>query len=520
MAIDYTRTLWGGPSAARCISDLLTAAVERDPEAIAVVDGDREFSYAALMTWAAEMASDLSAAGSVPADRVGIACPRGAEAVAALLAVTLSGRTYVPLDMAYPRRRLEHMLTDSGAGAVLHSGTGHGLGGDAVSVPVRRPAAGAPVGPIDRSWVAAHDPDLPVYIIYTSGSTGWPKGVVLPHSCLDNVAAWQAASSVTPDLRTAQFAPLNFDVSYQEIFGTLCAGGTLVVMPESLRRDSIGLLDWLVDHSIERLFLPYVALQMLAVAAGFGGPVDRLALREINVAGEPLVRTEEITAFFTAVPRCRLANHYGQSESAMVSYYVLPSDVTAWPLLPPVGVPLPGCELLMDVDDPVEGVGELLVAGAPLALGYLNQPELNARRYIDIRPTVHGHTRAFRTGDLVRFVDGTAQLLTRIDDDVKLRGVRICLAEVEAQLMALPGIAAAVVVVTGGGAAPKALRAAVRPKNPEALFDEQDVRRRLADCLPEVSVPISVTALDDMPRTPSGKADRDAVAELIAAAAL
>jgi acyl-coenzyme A synthetase/AMP-(fatty) acid ligase len=165
-----------------------------------------------------------------------------------------------------------------------------------------------------------------------------------------------------------------------------------------------------------------------------------------------------------------------------------------------------------------ESVGELLVAGTPLSLGYLGRPELNARRYIEIEETVHGNTRAFRTGDLVRFEEGRAWLLTRIDDDVKLRGVRISLAEIEAQLLAMREISAAVAVITGGNGTPRALRAAVTLKNTQIRLDDEAVRRKLAGVLPEVSVPLSVTVLESLPKTPSGKADRDAVAAAISAA--
>jgi amino acid adenylation domain-containing protein len=519
MTIDSACSLWGGPADPPCLITALAGVADRDRDVVAVVDGDITLTYGQLMRWAAHIAGELDRCGSQRGSRVGIACPRGAPAVAALVAVALSGRSYLPLDLEYPRARLEHMLRDSQAEVVLYAEEDPGLGDDLIRIPLVRAGDPARFGPADgdydRSWIAEHHPDLAVYVIYTSGSTGWPKGVALPHSCLDNVVEWQAAASIAPDLRTAQFAPLNFDVSFQEIFGTLGAGGTLVVMPEPLRRDSIGLLDWLVENEIERLFLPYVALQMLAVAGGFDGPVELLKLREINVAGEQLVRTDEIGSFFSRATGCRLVNHYGQSESAMVSFHVLPDSVRDWPTLPPIGIPLPGCELLIDLEEGSESVGELLVAGTPLSLGYLGRPELNARRYIEIEETAHGNTRAFRTGDLVRFEAGRVCLLNRIDDDVKLRGVRISLSEIEAQLLAMPEISAAVAVITGGNDTPRALRSAVVLKNPGSRLDEEAVRRKLAEVLPEVSVPLSVTVLESLPKTPSGKADRDAVAAAV-----
>jgi acyl-coenzyme A synthetase/AMP-(fatty) acid ligase len=238
---------------------------------------------------------------------------------------------------------------------------------------------------------------------------------------------------------------------------------------------------------------------------------------EINVAGEQLVCTEPIKRFFTRVRGCRLVNHYGQSESAMVTYHVLDRDPTRWPVLAPIGTPLPGCELLVDTghDNGTDGVGELLVAGLPVALGYLDQAALNAERYVELAATPHGHTRAFRTGDLVQVVGQGVQFVARTDNDVKLRGVRVNLAEVEAQLLTVPEIAAAVAVVTGGEGRPSCLRAAAVARDPNTRLDEEAILDHLRRTQPDVSVPLSVTQLDAAPRTPSGKLDRDRVAELV-----
>lgn len=525
MPIDYAATLWGGPAREGCLVDRIMTVAEQQPDRIAVVDDELEFTYGQLLGWAAQIADLLAAHGVDQGHRVAIACARGAAGVAALLAVVLSGNAYVPIDLEYPRRRLEYILSDSRVQVMLHTGASVDLTTDASPLRIPefdRARADERFGGVRRrDWLGQHDPDRPVYVIYTSGSTGWPKGVVLQHSCLDNVAAWQAASSRAPDMRTAQFAPLNFDVSFQEIFGTLYGGGALIVMPERLRRDAIQLLDWLAAEQIERLFLPYVALQMIAVAAQFGSPTSNLALMEVNVAGEQLVCTNDIREFFAGLPNCLLANHYGQSESAMVSWLPLGDTPAEWPMVPPIGRPLPGCELLVDVlDDDQTDAGELLVAGTPLAAGYLDRPELNTRRYINVGPTRYGHTRAFRTGDLVRVVDGYVQFLTRMDDDVKLRGIRINLSEVEAQLMAQPEIVAAVAVVLPIGTGPHALRAAVVPRDPGRPIAESELLRRLRETLPDVSIPVSVTVLGAMQRTPSGKLDRDAVANTIRYACL
>ncbi|WP_333771896.1 AMP-binding protein, partial [Streptomyces sp. IBSBF 2435] len=359
-------------------------------------------------------------------------------------------------------------------------------------------------------------PDRAVYTIYTSGSTGRPKGVSVTHRCLDAMVEWQAGHSPRGDLRTAQFAPLNFDVSFQEILGTLRGGGTVVIVPERLRREPAELLAWLAHQRIERLFVPFVALQMLAVAAVRlpGG----LCLREVNAAGEQMLCTPQIRALFARLPGCRLVNHYGQSESAMVTSHVLTGPPQDWPDLPPIGVPLPGCEVVV-APRPGDGpaTGELLVTGLPLSDGYHQRPELTARRYTGIAPTPRGHTRAFRTGDLVRVQDGRVHYLGRLDTEVKIRGLRVDPLEVDAHLLRRPGIDAAVTVAVTNPSGARSLRSAVVVDQGAAPPDEREVLHALAQVLPAAFVPLGLTVLPRLPRTPSGKIDRDAVTALVTA---
>ncbi|MCX4762826.1 AMP-binding protein [Streptomyces sp. NBC_01275] len=504
-------TLWGGSAEPECLLDGLARTVAERPDELALVDGATRLTYAELWAWVAELAATLTRHGIEPGSRVAVTGGRSARTVAALLAAVAVGATYVPLDASYPVNRLTFMLHDSGASLLLHDGPRPTIADEVATLAIEDPS-GAGAG--DFRPVACR-PDLPVYVIYTSGSTGLPKGVTIQHSCLDNMAAWQRTDSVRPDLRTAQFAPLNFDVCFQEILGTLCGGGTLVIVPETLRRDPFAFLTWLADHRIERLFLPYVALHMLAVAASAQDGDLGLSLREVNTAGEQLLCTPPIRALFEALPQARLGNHYGQSESAMVSSYVLPADPAAWPLLPPIGRPLPGCELLVNPTDPEDPTtGELLVAGAPVSLGYLGRPELNAERFITVDPTPQGHTKAFRTGDLVRVEDDLVYFLSRLDHDVKIRGIRVNLLEIEACLMQQPGVATAVCVALEPVPGSRQLRAAVT-LHPD-VTEPGDLRAALAELLPEASVPASVTILPGLPRTPSGKIDRDSVAESLA----
>lgn len=512
-------SLWGGPADPPCLLEALATTAVTRPDDVAILDAGRELTYRELIVWTRHIAAFLVDHEIHPGDRVAITGSRSAAIVAAMLATVYIGATYVPLDADYPVKRLEHMKTDSGAKMLLFAD--HEPAFTAGVRSLRIPPAPGRLSASTADGAAmpwqACQADLPVYIIYTSGSTGLPKGAVLPHRCIDNMAAWQRSHSVRPDLRTAQFTSLNFDVWFQEVLGTLCGGGTLVIMPEQLRGDAIALLDWLADNRIERLFLPYVALNMLTAAAAAADSLDDLSLREVNLGGEQLVCTPAVRDFFRRLPGCRLNVHYGQSESAMVTAHTLTGPPGGWPTLSPIGRPLPGCEVIVDPVDPDEPtVGELLVAGLPLSTGYLNQPGLNAARYIPVDPTRHGHNRAFRTGDLVRVEDDVIHYVGRADNEVKIRGIRVNPLEVDACLLAQPGVTEAVCVpikITEGS---RQLRAAVIVNGGEAAFDVDRAMAALTELLPRQAVPVSITVLPELPRTPSGKADRKAVAQALA----
>jgi amino acid adenylation domain-containing protein len=311
---------------------------------------------------------------------------------------------------------------------------------------------------LDSDWpaiaqysTANPDSDLTLdhlaYVIYTSGSTGKPKGVAMPHRPLVNLLLWQLQeSAVGAGAKTLQFTPISFDVSFQEIFSTLAAGGTLVLISEQTRRDPIDLLQLLNHAGIERLFLPYVALQHLAEAATRTA-IAPAQLREVITAGEQLRITSAIAHWFEQMPHCTLHNHYGPSESHVVTAFKLSGSPKDWATLPPIGHPIFQAEIhLLDADQrPVaDGVaGELYIGGVSLARGYLNRPDLTAERFIS-----HPQGRLYKTGDLARYLpNGAIEYLGRIDQQVKVRGFRIEPGEVEAVLEQHPAVRESVVIV-------------------------------------------------------------------------
>ncbi|MFD3694906.1 amino acid adenylation domain-containing protein [Streptomyces sp. NPDC058646] len=489
--------------------EAFAARARRTPGVPAVVHGDRTLTYAELDRAADAVAAYLMARGAAGAP-VGVCLPRGPELAVAVLGVLKAGSGCVPLDPALPADRIARMAGGSGIRVALVRPESSRLlppGVETVS-----PDA-VPAAPGARPPVVT--PEDLAYLVHTSGSTGLPKGVAVPHRSLACLLAWQRARSLAgPGTRTLQFASPGFDVAFQELFSTWASGGTLVVADEESRRDPARLLDLLASERIERLFLPFVALQQLAdYACATGRPAT--TLREVVTAGEQLHATPALREFFRSLaPHAVLENQYGPSETHVVTAERLGPDPAAWPDLPPIGRPVPGARvLLLDGRQrlcPAGTVGEICVGGRAVASGYPGDPELTARKFVPdpFRPA----GVLYRTGDMARYLpDGRIQFLGRRDDQVKVRGHRVEPGEVAAAVRAVPGVADAVVVArTDGPAGGTRLIAYYLPgagdvPQPDAL------RRAAAQRLPDHMVPAVCVRLERFPLTASGKLDRAAL---------
>ncbi|HEX8558733.1 MAG TPA: amino acid adenylation domain-containing protein [Pyrinomonadaceae bacterium] len=495
-----------GPAAA---DTLMVAArvleqAERTPDAIAVSD-EAPLSYAAFAARVREMAAHV-AGRTPPGARVGVCAGRTPDAVAAAVALMLAGRTYVPLEPAYPPEFLRGMVEDARLSLVLADGGGalDTFAGIPVSLFDRLEAGGG------RTPAATPPPDGLAYIVYTSGSTGRPKGVAMTNRALGNLIEWQIRrSQLGPGARTLHFAARSFDVSMQEIFSTLCAGGTLVIADEETRRDPELLLARLREKEIARLFLPPVALRQLASAAAGAAPAT---LREIIAAGEQLTLSGPLLRFLERSPHVALYNQYGPSETHVVTEHKVDP---AGPTLPPIGRPLLGvvAYVLDAALSPVgpDCPGDLYLGGGCVAQGYFGRPALTAERFA---PDPFGAgARLYRTGDRARFrADGALEFLGRSDDQLKVRGFRIEPGEVEAALERHPGVRAAAVTAVGEDERRK-LAAFVTPEA-NAAATPSELRSFLRARLPEHLVPASYTETPSLPLTPSGKLDRRALQRL------
>ncbi|MHC2086948.1 amino acid adenylation domain-containing protein [Methylobacterium sp. CM6244] len=479
------------------------------PDAVAVTFEGERATYAEIETRATRLARRLVREGVRPGDLVGLCAERSLSLIVGILAILKSGAGYVPLDPSYPAERIEFMLVDSGARHVL---TTMGL---AASLPEGGPqpilldeAAATEDG--DTPLPPAPHPDQPAYVIYTSGSTGQPKGVVVTHANAARLlTTTQADFGFGQDDVWTLFHAYGFDFSVWEIFGALCHGGRLVVVPREVTRAADAFLDLLVHEGVTVLNQTPSAFRPLMQAA-VARP-QGLALRHVVFGGEALDVAglkPWFDRFGDAVPR--LVNMYGITETTVhVTYRPLAAG-DAQRADSPIGEALPDLtlHLLDDSLDPVpDGVtGEIHVGGAGLAQGYLGRAALTAERFV---PDPFGPPggRLYRSGDLaLRRPDGTLAYLGRADGQVKLRGFRIETGEIAAALRAQDGIADAAIVLreTAGD---KQLVAYVTG----TPVDEASLREALLRRLPSHMVPAHIVSVPSLPLTPNGKLDLHAL---------
>jgi amino acid adenylation domain-containing protein len=477
----------------------IAAQARRVPRHVAVRCSGADVTYAQLLEMVAAHNAGLAQHATYDGEVIALGAERTAQTIAALLAIVARGAAYLPLDAAHSDAWLAAMIEDARPRL--------GIGETRLRARLPSLAWSEPVNA--ASTIAARDGEL-AYVLFTSGSTGRPKGVAMRTRAVAHLIDWHCRHPrLGRAARTLQFAPLSFDVSFQEIFSTLATGGTLVLPSDAQRRDPWALLELIEQENIERIFLPYVALQGLAEAA-LSAARTPPALRDVITAGEQLRITPAIRALFAAKSDGVLHNHYGPTEAHVVTAHELSGNPRDWPELPPIGTPLPHVRVRIEpAQHAAADEGELLLGGDCLAAGYINRTQLTAERFV----TLDGE-RWYRTGDGVRpNTRGELDYLGRLDDQIKIAGYRIEPAEIEAVLCRHAQIAEAAVVAQDT-AAGKVLVAHVVPRDigTDERALEHALREHCRALLAHYMQPQSFVAHTVLPQTASGKIDRRALA--------
>lgn len=488
------------------LHELVAAQCARTPDAAAVVFEERLLTYSELNGRANKLAEHLQDLGVGPETLVAICAERSIELVVGLLAILKAGGAYVPLDPDYPVERLAFMLSDAKAPVLLtqrrllarlppHSA--HAICLDEFpGTSANNPAPGV-------------KPENPAYVIYTSGSTGKPKGAINTHRGISNRLLWmQDAYQLTADDRVLQKTPFTFDVSVWEFFWPLMTGARLVVARPGLQGDSGYLIKTIREYKITTLhFVP----PMLGAFLTDGNAAGCVSLKRVICSGEALP-FETQRQFFSALPDCELHNLYGPTEASVdVTFWKCERD-SAGPAVP-IGRPVANTQIYI-LDKAMRPVpagiaGELHIGGVQLARGYLGRPELTAEKFI---PNPFGEGRLYKTGDLARHrADGAIEFLGRLDFQVKVRGFRIELAEIESAIGSHPAVRQCVVLAREDQPGGRRLAAYIVRGG---QVEDGDLRAFLKKKLPDYMVPSAFVFLDALPVTPNGKVDRKALPAL------
>lgn len=483
------------------LPSVLLGHAARLPDKVAVVGKDAALTFAELVEEAGRVAAALGAAGVRPGDRVAICADRTPRLVVGVLGILTAGAAYVPLDPTHPPGRHAFVLADSGASALLTE--------SAVAPETDLPVVlldgelPAPAEPVDVA------PDDAAYVMYTSGSTGEPKGVQVTHrNVLRLVRGGQTELDLGEDDVWAMFFSPAFDGATYELWGSLATGARLVVVPHAVSRSPEDLLALLAGERVTVATMTPSAFQQLIGAESTSD--YELSLR-VQVLGGEKVDPSTLAEWFARHPeRPWVVNAYGPTEATVwvCHHRVLPAEAAEESPRSLIGRPLPDTAIYpLDATGklaPLGAPGELHLAGPGVAAGYVNRPDQNARRFVP-DPFAGNGAHVYASGDLGRVTaNGEFEYLGRADSQVKVRGYRVELGEIENRLRAHPGVRAAVAVVRG-----EQLSGYVVPAGEPV--PAEDLVRHCAETLPDYMVPATVTTLDEIPLTPNGKLDHRAL---------
>lgn len=503
------------------LRDALARQALVSPDAEALLDEEHRLSYAQMRQQVLALAAELAAAGVRPGHIVAVALPRSVRLSLALMAVIEAGAAYLPLDLSYPDERLSFMLADAVPKALITTSAEQKRFASTLtqgaSVPqlllydALRPDREA------RPLAVGIGPGHPAYLIYTSGTTGQPKGALVTHGAIVNRIAWmQHEYRLAPQDVVLQKTPCGFDVSVWELFWPLMVGARLVMAPPEAHRDPLALQRLIDRYQVSCLhFVPSMLALFNESFKDQDGTDTCSSLRLVFCSGEAL--SKALASDFGQRVGARLHNLYGPTEAAVdVTFRPVFGDLTEGGSGVPIGRPVWNTQLRV-LDPwlrpvPVGAIGELYLSGDQLALGYLGRADLTAGRFV-ADPFGQGG-RMYRTGDMVRWLpSGDVEYLGRSDDQLKIRGQRIELGEVESRLREQPGVVQAAVhamVLAGDAVAGGDNRQLVAylVAADGVILEEAALRQALAKTLPAHMVPVAYVSLSELPLSANGKLDR------------
>ncbi|WP_442806172.1 non-ribosomal peptide synthetase [Streptomyces sp. NBC_01317] len=490
------------PSARGGLVERFEEQVRVRPAGTALVCAGERLDYATLERRVNRLAHALTGRGVRRDQVVGLHAGRSVDLVVGVLGILKAGAAYLPLDPGQPAERLAAMVEDAVPALVLSDAHTPPDGWHALaSVEAEGRRDDAPGIEVSPSQLA--------YVIYTSGSTGRPKGVAVTHASVINLFDnWRARMGDTPGKATSAWSSVGFDASVHEILLPLTTGAVLHLVPDGLRGDPEALMGWLREHRIVQAFLPPSYVKWIDESPG--ARLEGLRLRQLLTGVESLPEAA-LHRMREALPGLRICYGYGPTETTLYSTAYLDPGPSGRQC--PIGRPVGNTRLRL-LDErlrpvPAGVTGEVYLGGASLARGYLNRPDLTAERFV-ADPFVPG-ARMYRTGDLARRLpDGNAEYMGRVDDQIKLRGFRIEPAEIEAALLALPGVREAAVLADRDATGELRLvagigRGDVAPRQPH------EWRAALSERLPDYMVPAFFAELPSLPLSRNGKLDREAL---------
>ncbi|WP_212004587.1 non-ribosomal peptide synthetase [Chitinophaga sp. HK235] len=484
------------------IADQIIKQAHLNPDAIALVYGKTQWSYARLHERSNQLAHYLRSLGVQKETLVPVCLERSPEIVVAMLGIIKAGGAYVPIDPAYPPERINYMLTDTGAEIIITSN-------DIILDLTERETPVKIIVPDDAIAYPVTETGIPLdeeqlaNVIYTSGSTGNPKGVMIAHKGLMNMVHWYTkAYDVTSSARATVVTGVGFDVFGWEVWPHLCSGATVFMLDDTVRSS---------PHGLERIYTRHEITHSLVFTAIFGDVIRQirnkpLALKYLLTGGDRLGPTD-ITGL-----TCRLFNNYGPTENSVITTYYELSEKDK-DAIPPIGIPVNNTIVYIINKEqqlcPVGVWGEICVSGKGVSRGYLHQDELTREKFVANPFDATPGSRMYKTGDIGRWLpDGNIEYLGRRDEQVKIRGYRIELGEIEQTLQQCSLVDQAVVSVSTDSNGNKRLIGYVVARN---NFDKEEIAAFLSAKLPEYMIPSLFIAMEKLPLTANGKIDRKAL---------